>query len=100
LFSEHDKEWIYGILTDVDCNYKKPFCTNAQDWDHIKEIPDATKGTITAVPLELVNGSAYMFDYDHCRSIGMYHKLLNKLESIDRFYNADNCTNIKIMVEK
>ena len=99
LFSEHDKEWIYGILIDVDCNYKRPFCTNDQDWAHIKEIPIATNGTITPAPLELINGNAYMFNYDVGR-VGVYD------EPSSRFYFpighvlASACTNIREMTVK
>jgi hypothetical protein len=78
LFSEHGKEWIYGILTDVDCNYKKPFCTDAQDWSSIKEIPSGANGTITPAPVEMINGNAYLFDINDSTYIGFYNKFQDR----------------------
>ena len=73
LFSVGGTSWTYGILTDIDRSYKRPFCTNNQEWLYIKEIPRATNGTITPAPLFLINGNAYMFDYDD-RKVDQYVK--------------------------
>ena len=100
LFSEHGKEWIYGILTDVDCNYKKPFCTDDQDWSSIKEIPSGNNGTITPAPVEMINGNVYVFECDkHIDLIGIFSNgtfiMANDCWAIE-----SDCTNIREMIVK
>ena len=102
LFSVNNKSWTYDILIDIDSNYGKPFCTVSQEWLSIKEIPSGTKGTITPAPLFLINGNAYMFDYDGRKvgQVGVYD------EPSSRFYFpighvlASACTNIREMTVK
>ena len=99
LFSERDKEWVYGILTDVDCNYKKPFCTDAQDWSSIKEIPSGNNGTITPAPAELINGNVYMFKYHASRKpvFGVYSSGTGKFITTQSDHAACACTDIRKM---
>jgi hypothetical protein len=82
LFSALGKSWTYDILRDIDSNYGKPFCTGSQEWLFIKEIPRVPEGTIKHAPLFLINGNAYMFDYDGRKvgQVGVYD------EPSSRFY--------------
>tara|TARA_R110001606_G_scaffold79922_1_gene184400 strand:+ start:66 stop:440 length:375 start_codon:yes stop_codon:yes gene_type:complete len=102
LFSERDKEWVYGILTDVDCNYKKPFCTNEQVWDHIKEVPSATNGTITPVPLELIHGNAYTFSHPAYQKpvVGIYNAGTERFIASNLATLTRTCTGIREMTVK
>jgi len=101
LFSERDKEWVYGILTDVDCNYKKAFCTNEQVWDHIKEVPSGTNGTIKHAPLFLINGNAYMFDHHpNTDIIGVYQQTTKRMLTPHGHYPEGKPLNIREMTVK
>ena len=105
LFSEHGKEWIYGILTDVDCNYKNPFCTDAQDWSSIKEIPSGANGTITPAPVEMINGNAYLFDINDSTYIGFYNKFQkaffhSMFKGVATGAALEDCTYIREMTVK
>ena len=72
LFSLNELDWTYGILTALNRSYKKCFCTKNEAWLYIKEISNATNGTITPAPVELISGTAYVFDINHSTHIGFY----------------------------
>ena len=104
LFSLNELDWTYGILTALNRSYKKCFCTKNEAWLYIKEISNATNGTITPAPLELINGNAYMFDFKGGVYLCFYHSLRAAFfrgkyggEMTDMIAYASNCTNIKLM---
>ena len=100
LFSMSQLHWTYASLTDIDGGYDKVFCTSQEEWLYIKEVPASENmGTITPAPIELIDGNAYMFDYDNQGNIsGVYDS-----ES-ERFYftkgrhvSVSNCMLIRPM---
>tara|TARA_R110002096_G_scaffold169904_1_gene341867 strand:+ start:176 stop:550 length:375 start_codon:yes stop_codon:yes gene_type:complete len=102
LFSVYGKRWIYGILRDIDSNYSKPFCTNGDEWLYIKEIPSGTNGTIKPVPVELINGNAYMFKYHASRKpvVGVYSSGTGEFLTTQSDHSACACTDIREMTAK
>jgi hypothetical protein len=104
LFSSNELDWTYSKLTDIDGGYERVFCTQENEWRHIKEIPALrTRGTITPAPIELINGSAYMFEWAGKIGISGIYSGANA-----RFYlggggvrEISSCTNIRLLtVEK
>ncbi len=104
LFSALGKSWTYGILTDIDSSYKRPFCTDSQEWSSIKEIPRVTEGTIKHAPVEMINGNAYIFDINDSTYIGFYNKFqkafFHSLSWIHQVAALEDCTDIREMTVK
>ena len=101
LFSVYGTSWTYGILTDIDPTYKKPFCTNNHEWLYIKEIPSATNGTIAPAPVELINGNAYMFDISGSFDlIGTFECSTHGMWRSHGKISLSLCTNIREMTVK
>ena len=102
LFSVYGKRWIYGILRGIDTSYEKPFCTNGDEWLYIKEIPNATNGTITPAPLFLINGNAYTFKYHASKKpiVGIYNDTTRQLITNQSIYSTNLCTDIREMAVK
>ena len=63
---------------------------------------DLDEGTITPAPIELIDGAAYMFDYQGSEFIGLYEDDEKILFMVGCTYNLENCSNIRPMkvVEK
>jgi hypothetical protein len=102
LFGNAANRWEYGILIGIGPRFKNPFYTKFQQWPFIKEIHYTNKGTITAVPLELVNGNAYMFSYhaDIKPVVGIYNDATGQLITNQSIYLTKLCTNIREMTVK
>ena len=98
LFSLNELDWTYSKLTDIDGGHAKVFCTQENEWRHIKEIPASeTIGTITPAPIELIDGDAYMFNYRGDEGIGLYEEDESLFFMVGCSYNLENCTNIRHM---
>jgi hypothetical protein len=54
-------------------------------------------GTITPAPIELIDGNAYMFDYEGKQTIGLYYKLNDMFYMSDFSLSVKKCTNIRPM---
>ncbi len=102
LFSMNQLHWTYASLTDIDGGYAKVFCTQENEWRHIREIPASrTMGTITPAPIELIDGNAYTFDYRKASYIGLYEEQTYRFINVNGFTLSTHCTNIRRMtVEK
>jgi hypothetical protein len=55
------------------------------------------EGTITPAPIELIDGNAYMFDYESKQTIGLYYKLNDMFYMADFSLSVKKCTNIRPM---
>jgi hypothetical protein len=88
-------------LKSVDkSNTKYPFDDHAGvSWRYIKAIDSSELGTITPAPIELVDGAAYMFDYEGRKAdrIGIYLKHDNHFVFPIGSIHTTNCTNIRLM---
>ena len=104
LFSLNELDWAYAKLTDIDGGYEKVFCTQENEWRHIREIPASrTMGTITPVPIELIDGNAYMLDYRGNRKaiVGVYNQEEESFLTRRGTLRPWNAINIRLMtVEK
>ena len=98
LFSDGGECWTYAKLKWIRPDDSFPFVNSGGGrYSLIKKV-DASQdlGTITPVPIKLIDGSAYMFDYEGETSCGIYDG--------GRFYykagwtSAANCTNIRRML--
>ena len=100
LFSVRGTTWVYEKLTGIDYSYSKPFCTASNEWLYIKEVPASENmGTITPAPIELIDGAAYMFDYEGRKvdRIGIYLEHDNHFVFPIGSIHTTNCTNIRLM---
>jgi hypothetical protein len=99
LFSDDGISLILGKLTKV----KKadwPFHTDNNDifmYAHeVSTLKDT--GTITPAPIELIDGNAYMFDYEGVSCTGVYDAISGRFYfTIGRHILASRCTNIRPM---
>tara|TARA_R110002153_G_scaffold141457_2_gene292502 strand:+ start:490 stop:864 length:375 start_codon:yes stop_codon:yes gene_type:complete len=102
LFGNAANRWEYGILIGIGPRFKNPFYTKFQQWPFIKEIHYTNKGTITAVPLELVNGNAYMFWHHVYQKliVGVYNDGTGEFITNHSSISTINCTDIREMTVK
>jgi hypothetical protein len=100
-FSNDHKHNCERRLKSVDkSNTKYPFDDHAGvSWRYIKAIDSSELGTITPAPIELVDGAAYMFDYEGRKvdRIGIYLKHDNHFVFPIGSIHTTNCTNIRLM---
>jgi hypothetical protein len=68
-------------------------------WKYIKAIAPSKIGTITPAPIELIDGAAYMFDYEGRKvdRIGIYLEHDNHFVFPIGSIHTTNCTNIRLM---
>jgi hypothetical protein len=98
LFSISGETWFYDSLADIDGGYSKPFCTKHKEWRYIKGVPASKNtGTITPAPIDLIDGNAYMFDYQGSEGIGLYEEDESSFFMVGCSYNLENCKNIRPM---
>jgi heterodisulfide reductase subunit A-like polyferredoxin len=101
LFSVRGTTWVYEKLTDIDGGYSKPFCTKSKEWPYIKEVPASeSMGTITPAPVELVDGSAYMFNVRIGKKYhaGIYDSKQHIFSiSQGQWIDFESATNIRLM---
>jgi hypothetical protein len=100
LFSVRGTTWVYEKLIGIDYSYSKNFCTASNEWLYIKEVPASENmGTITPAPIELINGAAYMFDYDGRKidRVGVYDEPSNRFYFPIGHSPTSSCTNIRLM---
>ena len=99
-FSDKGKEWALDELIYIDEGKDLPFCTRQYEWELIREASYSI-GTITPSPIELIDGSAYMFDeqepYSNRNCIGIYEKHGHKFHLKNYATLVKVCTNIKPM---
>jgi hypothetical protein len=102
LFLSTNGRWEFGYLTKVDSVSQFPFINHsAESFSSIKCLPEliSVSGTITPAPIELVDGAAYMFDYEGRKvdRIGIYLKHDNQFVFPIGYIHTTNCTNIRLM---
>ena len=101
-FSDEGKEWEYDILVGFHEDRLDPFIGEIDVWQLIRIIESSELGTITPVPIELIDGAAYMFDYQAFnhpiwQGVGLYEKDEDSFFMVGYSYNLENCTNIRLM---
>jgi hypothetical protein len=75
-------------------------CSKFTVFSFIKEVPASENmGTITPAPIKLIDGAAYMFDYEGRKvdRIGIYLKHDNHFVFPIGSIHTTNCTNIRLM---
>lgn len=100
------KDYFVGVLVDVDNESGLKFCTtidNLKEWYQECEEVIYDIGTITPAPTKLIDGEAYMFDYESSKSLigilhtsikfGIEHRMFC-MPKDDAKYNSEFCTNI------
>jgi hypothetical protein len=93
--------WSPIKLTSIDPQSGWPFRSSlGEGFAFIAEIRSPqTFGTITPAPIELVDGAAYMFDYEGRKvdRIGIYLEHDNHFVFPIGYIHTTNCTNIRLM---
>jgi hypothetical protein len=100
LFSDFNVVWVHSQLTGLASNNFYPFKTGDFSFQFIKEVPASEKmGTITPAPIALIDGNAYMFDYEgrKVNRIGIYHKHDNHFIFPIGYTHVIHCKNIRPM---
>lgn len=86
--ANHNKK--FNFLADID---------DSQGWFQECKVLDHEIGTITHATVKLVDGAAYMFDYeDEGKVCGFYNKICHRFSCLDFVMNPNNCTNITRLV--
>ena len=104
LFFDDNTKLIYGRLKSICKSSSHPFANHHGDpFSNIcafSELKD--HGTIKPVPVELINGNAYMFDCIEDKQIlGVYDKSSDRFFHVHGAYSvAKFCTNIREMIVK
>jgi hypothetical protein len=98
LFSDDGSNWTISSLKSISYASDFPF-RSGFSWRLIKEFESSDVGTITPAPIELVDGAAYMFDFQGRKvdRIGIYHKEVNHFIFPIGHTHVTNCTNIRPM---
>ena len=96
-FSDDGKEWELDILEGFDEEDAHPCHGELEIWRLIRIMESSELGTITPVPIELIDGAAYMFDYQGSQGVGLYEKDKDSFFMVGYSYNLENCTNIRLM---
>jgi hypothetical protein len=78
---------LFIVENGATCNDKK---------ESVGSILDYLFSPIPA-PIELINGNAYMFDYEGKQTIGLYYKLNDMFYMSDFSLSVKKCTNIRPM---
>ena len=91
-----------GMLIRIDelSNYPFIVSENGLEFAYSKLYAgDPDMGTITPAPIELIDGAAYMFDYEGRKvdRIGIYLKHDNHFVFPIGYIHTTNCTNIRLM---
>jgi hypothetical protein len=103
---ELDKHYLFGNshqlhrLLKIDKLSDFPFrvLDKGQENGFTKiHLVDLNTGTITPAPIELIDGNAYMFNYQGIKHIGLYEKNESSFFMVGCSYNLENCTNIRPM---
>ena len=102
LFSDDGEEWWLDRLVSINVeespifNSVSLFESEGEAWTLIKKSNDSI-GTITPAPIELIDGAAYMFDYQGKQLVGLYYNLNCMFYMADSRFSVTNCTNIRLM---
>ena len=96
----HELGELNGIIKD---SVKYPFVMEGGgEWEIVVEVPSYGElGSITAAPIDLIDGNAYMFDHlTYKNEIGVYCKSDKDLTSVRLCHRVVDCTNIREMMVK
>ena len=103
---ELDKHYLFGnsyqlhklLKINTESDYPFRVLDKGQENGFTKiHLVDLDEGTITPAPIELIDGNAYMFDYQSKLTIGLYYKLNNMFYMADFSLSVKNCSNIRPM---
>jgi len=95
-FSDSGKAWAVDELLSVgDCSIF-PFNAREYEWELIREF-NCTVGTITPVPVELIDGNAYMFDYKGRQLTGLCNVSTEQFLTTESRILYSYCKNIRLM---
>jgi hypothetical protein len=97
-FSDSSDYWTIDELLSIKSAVGYPFKVKDCEWSLIREAKSKI-GTITPAQIELVDGAAYMFDYEGRKvdRIGIYLKHDNHFVFPIGYIHTTNCTNIRLM---
>ena len=99
-----DSALVFGELSGIiKGSIKYPFAMKGgDDWEIIEEVPASGElGSITEVPIDLIDGNAYMFDHSTYKNeIGLYCVSDGHLRSVLWSVEPFECTNIREMLVK
>ena len=96
-FSDYGEEWEHDILKEFQEDSRHPCHGESENWNLIRAIEPSGLGTITPAPIELIDGGAYMFNYQGRQGVGLYEEDDNSFFMVGQSYNLENCTNIRLM---
>ena len=101
-YSEIKKEGEVKILCGVStANHPYPFITSFDErWVNCEEVKQPELGAITDAPIELVDGHAYMFEFEDNDMAGLYDEDENTIYVRGLELQIELCTNIREMVVK
>jgi hypothetical protein len=99
LFTDNGKKFTLAKLTHIGKG-DHPFHTNEKDFfRYMYEVGTLENtGTITPAPIDLIDGNAYMFDYEGVSCTGVYEAVTERFYfTRGRHILASHCTNIRPM---
>ena len=101
-FSDEGKEWEYDILVGFHEGRLHSFIGEIDAWQLIRAIEPSGLGTIAPASMELIDGAAYMFDYQEFnhpiwQGVGLYEEGDSSFFMVGQSYDLENCTNIRLM---
>ena len=100
------KSLILGNLTAIDSGPLFPFkflnLKGIESGAGEIHLVSVDAGTITPVPVSLINGNAYMFKYhtDMEATVGIYNDVTGRLMTNQSIYSVSLCTDIREMTVK
>jgi hypothetical protein len=99
LFGNDSINLVYGRLLNICSQSIYPFeSSNGSFYRYIVTLSSCKdQGTITHVPVDLIDGNAYMFDYKHASYIGIYTSPPHRFIQVDGWTLATYCSNIRPM---
>ena len=102
-FSDDGANWVGVPLKGFAGKVAAP-CqdSNSHRWKHIRPIDPADLGTVTPVPVELVDGSVYVFSVGASviKGIGFYDEYVHAFYSGPMtIAHVTSCTNIRLLEE-
>ena len=94
-FSDDGESWYEFTFDGLTVNPARPYGADCNGWKLVRVIDPIELGTITIVPVDLVHGAAYSFEYNGTSYDGLYVDFANAFLTLTGIYIVGNATSIK-----
>ena len=94
-----DEKYCLHVLEGITGGSRPFLSKNGHSYKYCKEV-SSISGTITDAPIELMDGNAYMFEFEGNEMVGVYciDELIFYTKGLE--LQIEHCTNIREMVVK